>query len=273
MAAAFGEGAVAVSLTASSPTGVSYTLAFVGVDDAASPANGGGVVAVDVANNLASAAPGGCVAGSGTDAVTLTTVRAGAPFGFTIGAAAIDTAAAVPLFRLPLLVAVRAGWPETHEVALSALLTSGAGSFALALTSGGVVATTACLDAATVTGIALEDALAAAAVTAGLPLSIVTVVAVQDYSPDPRGAVARLMLDNISHLKAYWPMLGVQVAQAALSWGADDVDGTVREERIYHMAGAKTPQALSRADLIALIHGAGRVPVERDTLYHVVAEA
>lgn len=86
-------------------------------------------------------------------------------------------------------------------------------------------------------------------------------------------AVARLMLDNISHLKAYWPMLGVQVAQAALSWGADDVDGTVREERIYHMAGAKTPQALSRADLIALIHGAGRVPVERDTLYHVVAEA
>jgi aminodeoxyfutalosine synthase len=84
-------------------------------------------------------------------------------------------------------------------------------------------------------------------------------------------AVARLMLDNIPHLKAYWPMLGVQVAQASLDWGVDDLDGTVREERIYHMAGAETPQALSRADLIALIEDAGRVPVERDTLYHVVA--
>jgi aminodeoxyfutalosine synthase len=86
-------------------------------------------------------------------------------------------------------------------------------------------------------------------------------------------AVARLMLDNIEHLKAYWPMLGVQVAQASLAWGVDDLDGTVREERIYHMAGATTPQALSRADLITLIRDAGRVPVERDTLYHVVAEA
>jgi aminodeoxyfutalosine synthase len=85
-------------------------------------------------------------------------------------------------------------------------------------------------------------------------------------------AVARLMLDNIAHLKAYWPMLGVTVAQAALDWGVDDLDGTVREERIYHMAGAETPQALSRADLIALIRDAGRVPVERDTLYHIVAE-
>jgi aminodeoxyfutalosine synthase len=86
-------------------------------------------------------------------------------------------------------------------------------------------------------------------------------------------AVARLMLDNIGHIKAYWPMLGVQVAQASLAWGADDLDGTVREERIYHMAGATTPQALSRADLIALIRAAGRIPVERDTLYNVVAEA
>lgn len=85
-------------------------------------------------------------------------------------------------------------------------------------------------------------------------------------------AVARLMLDNVEHLKAYWPMLGVQVAQAALSWGADDLDGTVREERIYHMAGAQTPQALSRADLVALIEDAGRIPVERDTLYRVAAE-
>ncbi|MCB9665870.1 MAG: aminofutalosine synthase MqnE [Alphaproteobacteria bacterium] len=85
-------------------------------------------------------------------------------------------------------------------------------------------------------------------------------------------AVARLMLDNIDHLKAYWPMLGVQVAQALLAWGADDLDGTVREERIYHMAGATTPQALSRDDLVALIRDAGRLPVERDTLYHVAAE-
>ncbi len=85
-------------------------------------------------------------------------------------------------------------------------------------------------------------------------------------------AVARLLLDNIAHLKAYWPMLGVQVAQASLAWGVDDLDGTVREERIYHMAGAETPQALGRADLIQLIRDAGRVPVERDTLYHVAAE-
>jgi len=86
-------------------------------------------------------------------------------------------------------------------------------------------------------------------------------------------AVSRLMLDNIPHIKSYWPMLGVQVAQTCLGWGVDDLDGTVREERIYHMAGAKTPQALSRADLVSLIRDAGRVPVERDTLYHVVAEA
>ncbi len=86
-------------------------------------------------------------------------------------------------------------------------------------------------------------------------------------------AVSRLLLDNIPHIKAYWPMLGVQVAQLSLAFGADDLDGTVREERIYHMAGASTPQALSRDDLVALIRSAGRIPVERDTLYHVVAEA
>ena len=86
-------------------------------------------------------------------------------------------------------------------------------------------------------------------------------------------AVSRLMLDNIPHMKAYWPMLGVETAQLSLSWGASDLDGTVREERIYHMAGAQTPQMLSREQLIDLIHRAGRVPVERDTLYRVVAEA
>lgn len=86
-------------------------------------------------------------------------------------------------------------------------------------------------------------------------------------------AVSRLLLDNVSHVKAYWPMLGVQLAQLSLSFGVDDLDGTVHEERIYHMAGAKTPQELRRAELIALIRRAGRVPIERDTLYRVAAEA
>ncbi len=86
-------------------------------------------------------------------------------------------------------------------------------------------------------------------------------------------AVSRLMLDNIPHIKAYWPMLGVQTAQLSLSFGVDDLDGTVREERIYHMAGAKTPQELTRDELVALIRRAGRIPVERDTLYRVAAEA
>jgi aminodeoxyfutalosine synthase len=81
-------------------------------------------------------------------------------------------------------------------------------------------------------------------------------------------AVARLMIDNIPHLKAYWIMIGVKTAQIALSFGVDDLDGTVQEEKIYHMAGAETPQALSRVDLVRLIREAGRVAVERDTLYH-----
>ena len=98
--------------------------------------------------------------------------------------------------------------------------------------------------------------------------------------PEPTGydtlrtfAVSRLMLDNIDHIKAYWVMLGIKLAQVALAWGVDDLDGTVREERIYHMAGAKTPQELTRAELVQLIRDAGRIPVERDTLYHIVAEA
>jgi aminodeoxyfutalosine synthase len=98
--------------------------------------------------------------------------------------------------------------------------------------------------------------------------------------PEPTGqdclgtlAVSRLLLDNIPHIKAYWPMLGVKLAQVSQSFGVDDLDGTVREERIYHMAGAKTPQELTRAELIELIRRAGRIPVERDTHYNVVAEA
>ena len=85
-------------------------------------------------------------------------------------------------------------------------------------------------------------------------------------------AVARLMLDNIPHIKAYWPMLGIKLAQISQGYGVDDLDGTVREERIYHMAGAKTPQELGRTELLALIRRAGRIPVERDTHYNVVAE-
>ncbi len=86
-------------------------------------------------------------------------------------------------------------------------------------------------------------------------------------------AVSRLMLDNISHIKSYWIMLGIKLAQVSLSFGADDLDGTVREERIYHMAGAQTPQELTRPALVQLIRNAGRIPVERDTLYNIAAEA
>jgi aminodeoxyfutalosine synthase len=85
-------------------------------------------------------------------------------------------------------------------------------------------------------------------------------------------AVARLMLDNIPHLKAYWAMLGVKAAQIALWYGADDVDGTVEEEKIYKMAGSRAPEALTRSELVRIIRAAGRVPVERDTLYNVIAE-
>jgi aminodeoxyfutalosine synthase len=83
-------------------------------------------------------------------------------------------------------------------------------------------------------------------------------------------ATARLFLDNFEHLKAYWIMLGERLAQTALSFGVDDLDGTVLEERIYHMAGAKTPQALAEPQLHRLIRAAGRVPAERDSLYQVL---
>lgn len=83
-------------------------------------------------------------------------------------------------------------------------------------------------------------------------------------------AVSRLMLDNIQHIKAYWILMDVPVAQLCLSYGADDVDGTVVEEKIYHDAGATTPQQVQRADLVEWIREAGRVPVERDTLYNAL---
>ena len=84
-------------------------------------------------------------------------------------------------------------------------------------------------------------------------------------------AVARLMLDNIPHIKAFWIATGVSVAQAALWFGADDLDGTVQEERIYHMAGSDTPEIMTTASIRRLISRAGREPHERDTLYNLVA--
>src|SRR6202522_2526816 len=86
-------------------------------------------------------------------------------------------------------------------------------------------------------------------------------------------AVSRLMLDNFPHIKAYWQMLTPKIAQIALRFGADDLDGTVVEEKIYHDAGATTPQGLTRKELCRLITEAGRVPVERDTLYHAVTRS
>ena len=83
-------------------------------------------------------------------------------------------------------------------------------------------------------------------------------------------AVARLMLDNIPHIKAYWIMMTPRIAQIALRFGADDIDGTVVEEKIYHDAGATTSQSLRRGELLQLIRKAGRDPVERDTLYRAV---
>jgi aminodeoxyfutalosine synthase len=83
-------------------------------------------------------------------------------------------------------------------------------------------------------------------------------------------AVARLVLDNIPHIKAYWQMLSPKIAQIALRFGADDLDGTVIEEKIYHDAGATTPQGQRRTELERLIRAAGRQPVERDTLYRPV---
>ena len=83
-------------------------------------------------------------------------------------------------------------------------------------------------------------------------------------------AVSRLMLDNFPHVKAYWVMLGIKTAQLALSFGADDIDGTVVHEKIYHDAGSDSPQELTVAELRRLLEEAGRIPVERDTLYHEV---
>ncbi len=85
-------------------------------------------------------------------------------------------------------------------------------------------------------------------------------------------AVSRLMLDNVDHIKAYWVSSGPDVAQIALRFGADDLDGTIVHETIYHAAGSGVPQGLREGELIRLIREAGRIPIERDTLYNVVKE-
>jgi aminodeoxyfutalosine synthase len=97
------------------------------------------------------------------------------------------------------------------------------------------------------------------------------------HIPKPTGyadlrniAVSRLLLDNFDHIKAYWIMLTPSIAQIAQRFGANDLDGTVVEEKIYHDAGAKTSEFTPRAELERLIRAAGRVPVERDTLYRPV---
>ncbi len=97
------------------------------------------------------------------------------------------------------------------------------------------------------------------------------------HIPKPTGyddlrniAVSRLMLDNFDHIKAYWVMLTPSIAQIALRFGANDMDGTVVEEKIYHDAGAHTAEFTPRGELERLIRAAGRIPVERDTLYNKI---
>ena len=80
--------------------------------------------------------------------------------------------------------------------------------------------------------------------------------------------MARLLFDNIDHIKAYWIMTGLKAAQILLSYGADDMDGTILEERIVHMAGAESPLGVTEAEMCALIREAGRDPVRRDSVYN-----
>lgn len=100
------------------------------------------------------------------------------------------------------------------------------------------------------------------------------------HLPGPTGhddlltvAISRLMLDNFDHIKAYWIMLTPRIAQTALNMGADCIDGTVVEEKIVHMAGARTPVGLTMDQLQTLIRDAGRVPVQRDSLYNQLVRA
>lgn len=83
-------------------------------------------------------------------------------------------------------------------------------------------------------------------------------------------AISRLVLDNFDHIKAYWIMLGEKLAQLALLFGADDLDGTIIEEKITHSAGALSSEGMTRDELITLIKRAGKIPVERDAFYNAV---
>jgi aminodeoxyfutalosine synthase len=85
-------------------------------------------------------------------------------------------------------------------------------------------------------------------------------------------AISRLMLDNFPHIKAYWIDLGPKLAQVALTCGANDLDGTIVEERISHAQRAFAPLGLKLSELVRLIKEAGRKPIERDTLYNIVRE-
>ncbi|HAS53792.1 MAG TPA: hypothetical protein DCS42_06495 [Nitrospiraceae bacterium] len=78
------------------------------------------------------------------------------------------------------------------------------------------------------------------------------------------------MLDNFDHIKAYWVMLGEKIAQVSLSFGVDDLDGTVVEERITRAAGGATDGSMTRDELLHLIRQAGKTPVERDTIYREI---
>jgi aminodeoxyfutalosine synthase len=82
-------------------------------------------------------------------------------------------------------------------------------------------------------------------------------------------AISRIFLDNFDHIKAFWIMLGEKIAQVSLNFGVDDIDGTIVEEKITHAAGAQTGEEMSKEELINLIKEAGKIPVERDTLYNV----
>jgi len=85
-------------------------------------------------------------------------------------------------------------------------------------------------------------------------------------------AVSRLVLDNVPHIKCYWIQVGPKIAQASLWWGCDDIDGTITEETIYHMAGSRSPDMLTRDELVTLIRRAGRSPTERGTLYDIIED-
>jgi aminodeoxyfutalosine synthase len=86
-------------------------------------------------------------------------------------------------------------------------------------------------------------------------------------------AVSRIYLDNFDHITAYWIGLGLKLAQVALSYGADDLHGTIIEEKIFHMAGAATPQSQTEAAMVKAIREAGRVPVQRNTFYEPIKTA